>query len=69
LKASYTNHYRCGLIRLVQVLAFRSGNSIHRPVLDALELVGRYTTAGNLKYYPLAERPPTHRGTGGTGPT
>ncbi|MFI5888796.1 Tn3 family transposase [Actinoplanes sp. NPDC051513] len=65
LKASYTNHYRRGLIRLVQVLAFRSGNSVHRPVLDALELAGRYSTAGNLKYYPLAERPPAHRGTGG----
>jgi hypothetical protein len=65
LKASYTNHYRRGLIRLIDVLAFRSSNSTHRPVLDALELIGRYASAGNLTYYPLVERAPAHRGTGG----
>jgi TnpA family transposase len=65
LKASYTNHYRRGLIRLIDVLAFRSSNSTHRPVLDALELIGRYASAGNLTYYPLVERASAHRGTGG----
>jgi hypothetical protein len=30
-KASYTNHYRRGLIRLLSVLEFRSNNTAHRP--------------------------------------
>ncbi|MGH9076081.1 MAG: DUF4158 domain-containing protein [Acidimicrobiales bacterium] len=32
-KASYTNHYRRGLIKLLGALAFRSNNSAHRPVI------------------------------------
>ena len=35
-KSSYTNHYRIGLIKLLQVLEFRSNNTEHRPVLDGL---------------------------------
>ena len=35
-KASYTNHYRRGLIRLLGVLEFRSNNTAHQPVIDAL---------------------------------
>lgn len=42
LKSSYTNHYRRGLIELLDVLEFRSSNATHRPVLDALELVARH---------------------------
>jgi hypothetical protein len=48
LRASYTNHYRRGLIRLLEVLQFRSSNATHRPVIGALELVSRYAAAGNL---------------------
>ena len=33
LKASYSNHYRRGLIDLLEVLEFRSNNATHRPVL------------------------------------
>ena len=55
LKASYTNHYRRGLIELLAVLEFRSNNTTHRPVLDALELIARYADARNLRYYPLGE--------------
>jgi TnpA family transposase len=65
LKASYTGHYRKGLIELLEVLEFRSNNSLHRPVIDALELVKRYAKAGNTTYYPLGERAPAHRGTDG----
>jgi Transposase./Glyoxalase/Bleomycin resistance protein/Dioxygenase superfamily. len=43
LKASYTNHYRRGLIRLVEVLEFRSSNA-HRPVTEALAVIARYAT-------------------------
>jgi TnpA family transposase len=65
LRGSYTNHYRAGLIKLLAVLEFRSNNTAHRPVLDALELIGRYATGGNLHYYPTGEHIPVHRGLGG----
>lgn len=32
LRASYTNHYRAGLIKLLSVLDFRSNNTTHRPL-------------------------------------
>nr|WP_159850059.1 DUF4158 domain-containing protein [Nocardia sp. CY41] len=51
LRSSYTNHYRAGLIKLLSVLEFQSNNTTHRPVLDALELIGKYAGA-NLRYYP-----------------
>ena len=62
LKASYTNHYRRGLIELLDVLEFRSNNATHRPVLDALDLIGRYADAGSLTYYPLGETRPGPQG-------
>ena len=65
LKASYTNHYRKGLIDLLDVLEFRSTNSAHQPVIEALRLIGRYARAGNLTYYPAGETAPAHRGTTG----
>ena len=65
LKASYTNHYRKGLIELLEVLEFRSNNATHRPVVQALELIRRYAKAGNTTYYPLGEHAPVHRGTEG----
>ena len=37
LQASYTNHYRRGLIELLGVLEFRSNNTTHRPVIEALD--------------------------------
>jgi hypothetical protein len=64
LKSSYTNHYRAGLIKLLSVLEFRSNNTMHRPVLDALELIRTYAGA-NLRYYPLDEPIPVHRGLSG----
>jgi TnpA family transposase len=60
-RASYSSHYRKGLIRLLGVLEFRSGNS-HRPVLDALDLVHRYRGATDLTYYPAGETVPVHSG-------
>ncbi|KKC04333.1 Tn3 family transposase [Mycobacterium nebraskense] len=65
LRASYTNHYRAGLIKLLGVLEFRSNNTTHRPVLGALELIGRHASAGNLRYYPNDEQIPQHRGLSG----
>ena len=62
LKASYTNHYRRGLIKLLEVLRFQSNNTTHRPVVGALDLIGRYARTGNLQYYPLDEHVPEHNG-------
>jgi hypothetical protein len=61
LKASYTNHYRRGLIELLDVLEFRSSNATHRPVLDALGLVARYKD-GRFTFYPAGEHVPDHKG-------
>jgi len=65
LRASYSNHYRRGLIELLSVLEFRSNNTAHRPVIDALSLVARHARAGNLTYYPVGEVAPAHRGATG----
>ncbi len=61
LRASYTNHYRRGLIELLEVLEFHSNNTAHRPVLDALDLIRRLAGT-RLIYYPPGEHVPTHRG-------
>jgi len=62
LKASYTSHYRRGLIRLLEVLEFRSSNTTHQPVIEALAFIRRHVGAGNITYYPLGEKVPAHRG-------
>jgi TnpA family transposase len=64
LKASYTNHYRRGLIKLLDVLEFGSSNTVHRPVIEALELITRHA-AGRTQYYPFRERVPIHAGVTG----
>jgi hypothetical protein len=53
-KASYSGHYRRGLINLIQTLEFRSAND-HQPVVQALELVKKYATS-TAALYPLGER-------------
>ena len=63
-RASYSNHYRKGLIRLLEVLEFRCDNS-HRPVLEALHLARRYRSQTDLTYYPAGELVPTHPGLSG----
>ena len=62
LRASYTSHYRSGLIALLDALEFRSSNTRHQPIVDALDLIRRYAQAGSLTYYPLGERVPQHQG-------
>ena len=53
-KASYSNHYRRGLIGLLGVLEFRSNNKAHQPIIDALALIVRYAHASG-QYYPVGE--------------
>jgi hypothetical protein len=65
LRGSYSNHYRRGLIELLDVLEFRSNNSVHRPMIDALDLVRRHCRTANMKFYPFGESVPLHAGTAG----
>jgi TnpA family transposase len=65
LKASYSNHYRRGLIRLLEVLQCRSNNTAHQPVIEALELIRRHGRDANTRYYPLGESIPSHAGVAG----
>ena len=62
LRASYTGHYRRGLIQLLEVLEFRTGSSACQPVIEALALIRRYAAAGSLTYYPAGEHVPAHAG-------
>jgi TnpA family transposase len=62
LRASYTGHYRRGLIRLLEVLEFCTGSTACQPVIEALALIRRYAAAGNLTYYPPGEHVPAHGG-------
>ena len=59
-KASYTNHYRKGLIQLLDALEFGSTNTAHAPMMEALALIKRYSNqaTGNTQYYARGEHVP-----------
>ena len=63
-RASYTGHYRRGLLGLLGLLGTLTfgGEASSRPVLDAIQLIRRYAAAGNLTYYPAGETIPVHEG-------
>jgi hypothetical protein len=56
LRASYSNHYRRMLPRVLGALEFRCNNTAYRPVIDALGLLRRY--AERVKFYDPTERVP-----------
>ncbi|MEU6782857.1 hypothetical protein ABZ912_26985 [Nonomuraea angiospora] len=47
------------LLRWPRRTKFRSDDTAHQPVIDALK---RYAKAGNTTYYPLGETTPEHKG-------
>lgn len=56
LRSSYSAHYRRMLPGLLQTLEFACNNSAYRPVMDALDLLGRCTShPGRERYYASAE--------------
>lgn len=57
MRSAYRSHYRAMLIRLLGTLEFRSGNELHRPVLDALAIVKKYASS-RLQVYPSEEGVP-----------
>ncbi|WP_205314809.1 hypothetical protein [Nonomuraea lactucae] len=56
-KSSYSNHYRAGLVNLLEVLDFRSSNDRHKPVIEALALIERHKDSSTT-YLPLGETVP-----------
>ncbi len=59
LRSSYSSYYRRMLPRLLGALQFRSNNSAHRPVIEALDLLGRYAERpGTVRYYATNETVP-----------
>lgn len=59
LRSSYSNYYRRGLPGILAALQFRCNNTAYRPVMDALDLLGRYTgVSGKVRYYAENEQIP-----------
>jgi Domain of unknown function (DUF4158) len=56
-KSSYSNHYRAGLMKLLEVLDFRSSNDKHKPVIEALALIERHKDSSTT-YLPIGETVP-----------
>jgi hypothetical protein len=57
IRSSYRSHYRRMLPVVLDALTFRSNNQEHRPVLDALAVVGRHADS-KLRCYPAEETVP-----------
>src|SRR6266851_5066936 len=59
-KASYTNHYRTGLIQILEALEFGSTNTVHAPMMAALALIKRYKAerTNRTQYYAAGESVP-----------
>jgi TnpA family transposase len=59
LEGSYSHHYRAMLPKLLDALEFRCNNNTYRPVMNAIELLGRYKDRdGRAKHYDRAETVP-----------
>lgn len=54
MRSSYGRHYRRMLPLILQQLEFRSNNEVHRPVIQALELLKKYADS-NQQYYDSRE--------------
>ncbi len=54
IRNSYKGHYRRMVPEVLHLLAFRSNNDRHRPVITALELIKRFADT-KLQYFPPEE--------------
>ncbi len=52
MKNSYSRHYRRMLPQLLNMLEFKSNNDIHRPVLEAINVLKRYMES-SIKYISI----------------
>lgn len=52
IRSSYSRHYRRIVPKLLCTLEFRSNNDVHRPVIQALELLKKYADSKQRYYSP-----------------
>jgi Tn3 transposase DDE domain/Domain of unknown function (DUF4158) len=57
MRASFAGHYRRMIPQLLELLEFRSNNDLHRPVIEALELLKKYAQS-KARYYDSSEEIP-----------
>ncbi len=57
MRSSYASHYRRMVPQLLSALEFCSNNDIHRPVIQALELLKKYASSPQ-RYYSTSEEIP-----------
>jgi hypothetical protein len=57
IRSSYSRHYRRLVPKLLSILEFRSNNDVHRPVIQALELLKKYALSQQRYYSPTDEVP------------
>lgn len=57
IRASFAGHYRRMIPQLLELLEFRSNNDLHRPVIEALELLKKYAHS-KARYYDSTEEIP-----------
>ena len=57
IRNSYKGHYRRMVPQILETLDFRSNNQLHRPVIQALDLVKRYAST-KLRTFPADEEAP-----------
>lgn len=57
IRSSYSSHYRRMVPRILDMLEFCSNNKAHHPVIEALELIKKYTTA-NAHFFPKSDQVP-----------
>lgn len=57
MRSSYSHHYRRMVPRILDVLEFQSNNEVHRPVINALELLKKYADSRQQYYSPEDEVP------------
>ncbi len=57
MRASFAGHYRRMIPQLLELLEFRSNNDLHRPVIDALDLLKKYASS-KARYYDSSEEIP-----------
>jgi TnpA family transposase len=50
VRGSYQHHYRRMVPKVLEILEFRSNNEVHRPVIEALNLLKKYTDSQQQHY-------------------
>lgn len=57
IRNSYKSHYRQMIPKLLAALDFRSNNEMHRPVIEAIDLIRQYSQT-KLRYFPAEQSIP-----------